>query len=155
MLDATNAWTHHVPDSAQLSGINAGILEQAARRAHEQGLAGALFGLDQPTYVAVMTDAESPALRRALLRKPGRRARPIKDPVRAASTIPRSWEEILRLRHEAAQLLEFHNFAEYALANRMARTVPEVTEFLEALVRQAKPAAQGELAELEAFADPP
>jgi oligopeptidase A len=151
VLDATNAWTHHVPDSAQLSGINAGILEQAARRAHEQGLAGALFGLDQPTYVAVMTDAESPALRRAFYEAWSTRA---SDQGPSAGRFDNTavMEEILRLRHEAAQLLEFHNFAEYALANRMARTVPEVTEFLEALVRQAKPAAQGELAELEAFA---
>jgi oligopeptidase A len=61
-------------------------------------------------------------------------------------------EDILRLRHEAAQLLEFSSFAEYALANRMARTVPEVTDFLRALVRAAKPAGAAELAELEQFA---
>jgi oligopeptidase A len=60
--------------------------------------------------------------------------------------------DILRLRHEAAELLEFNNFAEYALANRMARTVPEVTDFLRQLVRAARPAAAGELAELEQFA---
>ena len=52
-------------------------------------------------------------------------------------------EDILRLRHEAARLLEFASYAEYALANRMARTVPEVTDFLRELVRAAKPAGAG------------
>ena len=32
-------------------------------------------------------------------------------------------EDILRLRHEAARLLDFKSFAEYALADRMAHTV--------------------------------
>jgi oligopeptidase A len=151
VLDATNAWSHHVPDSAQLRGLNAGILEQATRRAREQGLDGALFGLDQPTYVAVMTDAESPALRRAFYEAWSTRASD-QGPGAGRFDNTQVMEEILRLRHEAAALLDFHNYAEYALANRMARTVPEVTEFLQALVRQAKPAAIAELAELEAFA---
>src|SRR5580693_10363478 len=43
VLDATNAWSHHVTESAQLAGINEGILEQAQRRARDQGLAGWLF----------------------------------------------------------------------------------------------------------------
>jgi len=151
VLDATNAWSHHVPDSAQLRGLNAGILEQATRRARERGLDGALFGLDQPTYVAVMTDAESPALRRAFYEAWSTRASD-QGPGAGRFDNTEVMEEILRLRHEAAALLDFHNYAEYALANRMARTVPEVTEFLEALVRQAKPAAIAELAELAAFA---
>jgi oligopeptidase A len=151
VLDATNAWSHHVPDAAQLRGINAGILEQATRRAREQGLPGALFGLDQPTYVAVMTDAESPELRRAFYEAWSTRASD-RGPGAGRFDNTQVMEDILRLRHEAAQLLDFPSYAEYALANRMARTVPEVTGFLEALVRQAKPAAQAELAELEAFA---
>jgi oligopeptidase A len=151
VLDATNAWSHHVPDSAQLTGLNAGILEQATRRAREQGVAGALFGLDQPTYVAVMTDAESPALRRAFYEAWSTRASE-QGPGAGRFDNTEVMEQILRLRHEAAQLLDFGSYAEYALANRMARTVPEVTEFLQALVRQAKPAALAELAELESFA---
>ena len=42
-----------------------------------------------------------------------------------------------RLRHEAAQLVDFNSYADYALANRMARTVPEVIGFLRELVRTA------------------
>jgi oligopeptidase A len=154
VLDATNAWSHAVTDSSQLRGINATILEQATRRAREQGLPGVLFGLDQPTYVAVMTDAESPALRRAFYEAWSTRASD-RGPGAGRFDNTQVMEQILRLRHEAARLLDFHSYAEYALANRMARTVPEVTGFLEALVRAAKPAAVAELAELEAFAGLP
>jgi oligopeptidase A len=151
VLDATNAWSHHVRDRGQLAGINEGILEQAQRRASEAGLDGWLFGLDQPTYVSVVTDAESSPLRRAFYEAWSTRA---SDRGPAAGKYDNTvvMEDILRLRHEAAKLLGFGSFAEYALANRMARTVPEVTDFLRELVRAAKPAAAAELAELEQFA---
>ncbi len=51
----------------------------------------------------------------------------------------RSWdnsavmEDILRVRHELAQLLEFANYADYALATRMAKSTGEVFAFLEQL----------------------
>lgn len=151
VLDATNAWSHHVTDAGQLAGINPGILEQAERRAHEQQLRGWLFGLDQPTYVAAVTDAESEPLRRAFYEAWTTRA---SDQGPSAGRFDNGavMEEMLRLRHEAARLLDFPSFAEYALANRMARTVPEVMDFLRQLVRAAKPAGAAELDELERFA---
>ena len=59
VLDATNAWSHHVVDRSQLAGINDAIIEQTRKRAQDKGVAGWLFGLDQPSYVAVVTDGES------------------------------------------------------------------------------------------------
>ena len=61
-------------------------------------------------------------------------------------------EEILALRHEAARLVGFENFAAYSLATKMARDPAEVLQFLRRLARLCKPAAERELAELEAFA---
>ena len=63
VLDASNAWTRHVEDPQQLRGLNDMLIEQARRRAHERGVAGWLLALDQPTYTAVLTDAESESLR--------------------------------------------------------------------------------------------
>jgi len=40
VLDAVGVWRHHVSDRGQLSGINAGVLEQAERRAREAKLSG-------------------------------------------------------------------------------------------------------------------
>jgi len=151
VLDATNAWSYHVTDRAQLAGINQGIVEQALKRAQEKALDGHLFGLDQPTYVAVMTDAESESLRRVFYEAWSTRAA---GAGASGGTYDNTavMEDILRLRHEAAQLLDFKSYAEYALANRMARTVPEVTGFLNDLVNSAKKAGSEEFAELEQFA---
>ena len=76
VLDAMNAWTRLVTDERELTGINPGIVEQARVRATEKGVQGWLFALEQPTYVAVMTDARlrNPAPR--LSTKRGRRAPP-------------------------------------------------------------------------------
>src|ERR1700689_2844159 len=143
VLDATNAWSHHVTDRAQLTGINDAIVEQAHRRAQEKGVEGWLFGLDQPSYVAVVTDAESESLRRVFYEAWSTRAAGLGTNAGIYDNTA-VMEDILRLRHEAARVLDFKSYAEYALANRMARTVPEVTGFLNDLVRSAKPAGADE-----------
>ncbi len=151
VLDSTNAWSHHVTDAAQLRGVNAGIIEQAARKARDAGRPGWLLGLDQPTYVAVVTDGESGELRRAFYEAWTTRASdagPLAGRFDNAPVI----EDILRLRHEAARLLDFEHFADFALATRMARSSAEVLDFLRQLARAARPAAIRELAELREFA---
>jgi len=72
---------------------------------HEQRVEGWILTLDQPTYVAVVTDAESETLRRAFYEawRHGRRTR---------ARMPNRWtlgghEDILRLRHEAARYWNF------------------------------------------------
>jgi oligopeptidase A len=154
VLDATNAWSHTVTDAAQLVGLNAGIVEQAARRAQQAGVAGWVLGLDQPTYVAVVTDAESADLRRVYYEAWCTRA---SDQGPAAGRFDNTGaiEDILRLRHEAARLLDFPSYAEFALADRMAHTVGEVTVFLRELAAAARASAAAELAELEAYAGRP
>ena len=154
VLDATNAFSYHVTDRAQLAGINEGIIEMARSRAQEKGLEGWLLGLDQPTYVAVLTDGEHEPLRRVFYEAWVTRASD-RGPSAGQFDNGAVMEEILKLRHEAAQLLDFKSYAEYALANRMARTVPEVIGFLRELVVASKPAGAAEFAELEAFAGRP
>jgi oligopeptidase A len=151
ILDATNAWSHHVSDAAQIRGINAGLVEQALLRANGQQREGWLFGLDQPTYVAVVTDCESSPLRRIFYEAWSTRASD-RGPLAGKYDNTAAMEQILKLRHEAATLLGFGNYAELALADRMAKSVPEVLEFLHQLASAARPAAQRDLAELEAFA---
>ncbi len=151
VLDATKAWSRHVTEAGELRGLNDMLIEQARQRAAEQGLSGWLLSLDQPTYVAVVTDAESPELRRAFYEAWTTRASD-EGPNAGRWDNSQVMEEILRRRHEVARLLDFNNFADYALATRMASSVPEVLRFLHELARAARSAAQAEFAELEAFA---
>jgi oligopeptidase A len=151
VLDATNAWSKHVTDAAQLKGLNAAIVEQARTRAAEQGIEGWVLSLQQPTYVAVMTDAESPELRRDFYEAWSTRASD-RGPTAGKYDNTPVMARILELRHEAAKLLGFANYAEYALATRMARSPQEVIDFLRKLVQAARPAAQREFVELEQYA---
>ena len=151
VLDATNAWTRHVTDPAELAGLNDILVAQARSRAHDARREGWLLALDQPTYVAVVTDAESQSLRRDFHEAWTTRASD-QGPLAGQWDNTQVMRDILRLRHEAARLLGFGNFAEYALATRMAKSVPEVIAFLRELARAARPAALREFAELERFA---
>jgi oligopeptidase A len=152
VLDATNAWSRHVTDRDELRGLNEMLIEQARRRAQEQQAPGWILRLDQPTYVAVVTDAESGELRRAFYEAWTTRASD-RGPTAGRWDNSAVMEEILRRRHEVAQLLDYPNYSQYALATRMAHSVDEVLSFLHELAAAARGAAQAEFAELEAFAE--
>jgi oligopeptidase A len=98
-----------------------------------------------------MNDAESAGLRRAFYEAWNTRA---SDCGPSAGKFDNSavLEQILQLRHESATLLGFGNFAQLALADRMASSVDEVSGFLRQLAGAARAAAQRELIELEQFA---
>ena len=61
-------------------------------------------------------------------------------------------DEVLALRLEKAQLLGYQHYAEYSLVKKMAKSSDHVIEFLNDLVTYAKPVAEKELTELQAFA---
>jgi oligopeptidase A len=151
VLDAMNSWTRHVTDAAELTGINPVIVEQARLRAAEKNLPGWVFALEQPTYVAVMTDADSETLRRDFYEAWSTRASD-RGPSAGKFDNTEVMEKILALRHEAARLLDFPNYAAYALATRMAPSNQAVFDFLRQLAQVARPAALAEFAELEKFA---
>ncbi len=106
VMDATNAFSHHVTAAEELAGLNAMLVSQAKERATAAGKEGWLLGLDQPTYVAVVTDARSPALRQAFYRAWSTRAATT-GPHPAKFDNSQVMEDLLRLRHEVAQLLDF------------------------------------------------
>jgi oligopeptidase A len=101
--------------------------------------------------VAVVTDARSPALRKAFYQAWSTRASD-QGPLAGRFDNTAVMERLLALRHEVAQLLDYPNYAAYALARRMARSVDEVLSFLRQMAAAARPAAARELAELTEFA---
>ncbi len=154
LLDAMAAWSHHASDASEVEGLPATLLDEAAAAADEQGLVGWLFRLDQPTYVAVMTHARDRELRERFYRAWVTRASDQADfaPESDNSEVMR---RILALRHEAAGLVGFANFAEYSLASKMAKSVEEVSGFLEELASRSRLAAAEEVAELTELAGQP
>ena len=66
VLDATQAWSRHVTDAAELAGVPGHVLARAQAAAQQRSLPGWYLTLDQPTYLAVMTHGEARALRREL-----------------------------------------------------------------------------------------
>ena len=151
VLDATNAWTRHVEDAAGLAGLPPSALDQLAQNARQQGLEGYLVTLQGPSYLAVMTYADDRALRREVYTAYATRASDQGPQAGRWDNAP-VMEQILALRHEAAQLIGFANYAEESLATKMAPDVASVEHFLLDLAQRARPVAAAERSELVQFA---
>ncbi len=151
LLDATQAWDKLLPDEARLAGLPERALRQARAKARSKNLEGWLLTLDFPSYQAVTTYAQDRTLREEIYRAYVTRASD-QGPQAGRFDNQPLMEEILTLRHEAAQLLGFANYAERALASRMAKRPDEVLGFLRDLARRARRRAEIELAELKAYA---
>lgn len=151
VLDSAAAWSLHVTDAERVKGVPAHVLEPAAALARESGKSGWVLLLDQPTYVDVVTHADDRELRQQLYRAWSTRASDQADysPGHDNSAV---MERILALRHEAAQIVGYADFADYSLATRMAKSADEVRSFLMDLVAHSRTAAKRELAELESLA---
>ncbi|MGH8414597.1 MAG: M3 family metallopeptidase [Gammaproteobacteria bacterium] len=151
LLDATHGWFKHVIEANAVRGIPETALARARHEAQSRQLAGWAFTLDYPSYSAVITYADDRALREELYHAYGTRASD-QGPNAGRWDNGANMRDILRLRHEAALLTGFRNFAEYSLTSKMVRTPEEVTTFLEDLVRRCRPAGQREFAELQDYA---
>jgi oligopeptidase A len=151
VLDSAAAFTRLVGSEAELAGLAPNTVARAAADARAAGQAGWLFKLDQPTYLSVMSSAEDEQLRRDIYGAWVTRA---SDQGPGAGRFDNEplIEEILRLRHEAAVILGYPNFAELALATRMAKNIDQVRKFLGELAERCKPAGLQEFSDLEKFA---
>ncbi|WP_444892456.1 M3 family metallopeptidase [Microbulbifer sp. TRSA001] len=151
VLDATNAWTWHTNDEAQLQGLPQTALAAARNAAEAKGLDGWLITLEGPSFLAVMTHAENRSLRRDVHLAFVSRASEV-GPQAGEYDNSEVMEAILALRAEQASLLGMNSYAELSLASKMAPNTERVLEFLQDLAERARPAAQREMAELKAFA---
>jgi len=148
--DASDAWTLHITDSDNLLGLPEAALARAADDARKASLDGWLLSLDYPTYDAVLKHADSRDLREALYR--GWVTRGSDQGRDSKWDNSANIERILALRHEAANLVGFANYAEYSLATKMADTPEQVIAFLRELSSHSRAAAEKELEELTEFA---
>lgn len=148
VLDATRAWSHIIVNESELSGVPEMTVAAAADAARKKNVTGYLLSLDFPVYFAVMNYADNRELRELMYKAYATRA--------SADGAP-EWDnhevirEILSLRQQMANLLGFENYAALSLARKMAKSVDQVNQFLDDLIRYTRPAAQREFAELCAF----
>ncbi len=151
VLDATNGWTHHVTDEAELAGLPDFIREGAAKLAQEKGVQGYMLTLDLPVYFTVMSQAENAGLRETMYRAFSTRASQ-EGPCAGQWDNTANIENIMHLRQELAELLGYQNYAEVSLASKMASSPEAVVDFLRDLAKKTRPFAEKELAELQEFA---
>ncbi|QSQ42554.1 M3 family metallopeptidase [Xanthomonas translucens pv. undulosa] len=149
VLDATDAWSLLIDEPSRLAGLPDDVVAAARAAADKDGQAGWKLTLQMPCYLPVQMYAEERALRETLYRANAIRASEFGDPALDNSA---AIERILALRGELAGLLGFASYAEYSLATKMARSPDEVLGFLRDLAARAKPYAQRDRAELEAYA---
>ncbi|MFN3630832.1 MAG: M3 family metallopeptidase [Casimicrobiaceae bacterium] len=150
VLDAVNAWALDVP-VAELAGVPEDVVTAAVERASAGGLAEGMarLTLQGPCYTPVMQHAESRTLREQMYRGHATRASSEGD---ARFDNGPLMEEILRLRQEEARLLGYPDYATLSLVPKMAERPEQVLAFLRDLAARARPYAERDLAELEAFA---
>lgn len=148
VLEETNKFVHFESEESAVEGLPEGIKEAAAQIAEEKGQPGKwAFTLDYPSYVPALTYAKNRELRKLLFYAYNTKCSK-GDELDNQQII----KDILQLKEKRSQLLGFKNHAEFILAERMAKSPDEVTEFLESLLEKAKPKAEQELAELTEFA---
>lgn len=149
VLDNTNDYALYVQDAETLRGIPQDVLQAAADAAKAEGKTGWKFTLHFPSYLPVLQYAENRELRETLYRAYATRASEFGKP---------EWDnteiiaQILKLRHEAAQLLGFDNYAELSVVTKMADSAAQVKDFLQDLAVKAKPFALRDKIELEEYA---
>jgi peptidyl-dipeptidase Dcp len=130
---------------ADMAGLPAFVREGARQAAADRGLSGAVITLSRSLIVPFLTFSERRDLREAAWRAWTTRGEH-DGPTDNRDVI----REILELRAEQSALLGYTSFADYALANTMARTQGAVMRLLDDVWARALPALERERAELMA-----
>ena len=151
VLDATQNWSKQITDVDELAGLPESAIAGARQAAQQRDLEGYLITLDFPSFYPVLTYADNRDLRREVYEAFVTRASD-QGPDAGRWDNTQLMQDILARRHERARLLGYDNYAERSLATKMARSVEEVTGFLEDLALRTRPMAARELQELQDFA---
>ena len=150
VLDATNAYELIITDEKKLAGLPEDVKQAAQASAEKEGKTGWRFTLHFPSYFPILQYADDRSLRETMYTANATKASELgANPVWDNS---QNIIDILKLRHEEAQLLGYKNYAEVSLVPKMATQPTEVNRFLDDLAQRARPFAENDLAELKAFA---
>lgn len=151
VLDATMGWIYSTDDISELQGLPQSTIDAAIEKAKQKETTEKYaLGIDIPTYIAVMQQANNRSLRekfyKACCTKASKNAHETKfdnDDI---------IQKTLELRIEKSNILGFDSYAEYSLYTKMAETPNQVLELLNNLLEKSKSQARGEIKELRDFA---
>ena len=146
VLAATNAYTLHVTEEADLAGLPEFVRTMAAETAAEKGLEGWAFTLQAPSYGPFMKYSQNRELRKQLWMAYNTRA------VGGEFDNTEIVKQIVDLRIKIANILGYETYADYALEDRMAKTTPTVNEFIMNLLEPSLKYAKKDVADVLAYA---
>jgi len=147
VLAETNAFEMHITSEDDLAGLPESEKEAAKEIAKSKAKDGWIFTLDYPSYIPFMTYAKNRELRKKLAISAGKKAFQNNEFNNEQIVL-----DIVKLRHQRANLLGYQTHAHFVLEERMAETPEKVISFSNDLLQKAKPAAKKEFDELEAYA---
>ena len=146
VLDATNAFTLHVKDSADLAGLPEYVKTMGAETAKEKELEGWAFTLAYPSFGPFMKYSENRELRKQMWVAYNTRA------VGGEFDNNEVVKKIVDLKMQKIKLLGYETYADYALEERMAKDRKTVTDFINSLLIPSIPFAKKEVAEVQKYA---
>ena len=146
VLAATNAYTLHITDSADLAGLPEFVKTMAAETASEKGLEGWAFTLDAPSYSPFLKYSEVRNLRKDMWTAYNTRA--IGGEFDNTDVV----KKIVDLRIRIANILGYETYADYALEERMAKDKATVNGFIKELLDPSMEFAKKDVADVYAFA---
>jgi Zn-dependent oligopeptidase len=147
VLADTNAFELLLTNEDDLKGLPDGAKEAAKLLAQQKDKDGWLITLDYPSYIPFMTYAENRELRKKLSIAMGKKGFQKNENNNEEIVL-----QIVKLRHQRANLLGYNSHAHFVLEERMAETPEKVLSFLNDLLEKAKPAAEREFENLENYA---
>jgi peptidyl-dipeptidase Dcp len=133
-----------VQDKAQLKGVPADLVADAAEKASKLGRPGEYaLTVHREAYGRLMETADNREIRRRLAEAKGRIG------TEGAQDNLEVVRRIVALRHEKARMLGYSSHADYILADRMAKDVKTAEGFVKGLAQDVMPQARREIDELK------
>ena len=149
VLKETNATEIVIDNEADLAGLPANTIAQAAEEATNRGKAGKwVFTVQGATRLPVLTYADNRDLRRRMYEAYTHLAMNDNEYNNFAII-----NRIIKLRTQKANLLGFDTFADYQIDNVMARTPENAERLLYQIWEPAVAKAKEEIADMQAYAN--
>ena len=146
VLAATNAYTLHITDTADLAGLPEFVKTMAAETAADKGLEGWAFTLDAPSYSPFLKYSSVRDLRRQIWTAYNTRA------TSGEFDNTQIVKQIVDLRIKIANILGYETYADYALEERMAKSKDTVNDFIKNLLEPSMEFAKKDVADVLAYA---